>query len=237
MTYDNILFFVIIYSVGLAVLMFLTQTLRQAGAAAGPNGQRTAQALIIGLWTWAVAANIYALVAGRGIIWLAPTFIVPLAVGVAITFLEPVKDLLRHISVARLVAVQLYRNAGAIFLIAYFITGTYMSREFAVTAGWGDVLTGMLAIPTALAALYRVPLWQVAVVAWSAIGIGDLILAPVMAQLYGGPNSDDFPINTIPIFFGPPLGILLHLIVLRTLWLQRTVAQPVPAHTRPPVAA
>ena len=221
MTYDKVLFFLIIYGVGLAVLLFLSQTLYQAGKKSGEQGERTAQLLVLGLWVWAALATIYALLSGRGFAWLAPSFVIPLVLGSGIMFLEPTTTVLRNISIARLVAVQFYRNAGAVFLVAYFVTGTYMSREFAVNAGWGDVLTGMLAVPVAMAAYYRIAFWQVLVVIWCAIGIGDLILAPLTGAIYGGPRADDFPINAIPIFFGPPLGILLHLAVLRALWLQR----------------
>ena len=79
----------------------------------------------------------------------------------------------------------------------------------------------MLAIPVALAAYARVRMWQLLVIIWCLIGAGDLILAPLTAILYGGPGVDDFPINVIPIFLGPPLGILLHVVTLRALWLQR----------------
>ena len=224
MTTDQIVYFVVIYAVGLAVLVFLTHLLSEAGHRVGEAGRRTARRLIAGLWIWAAVANAYALVTGPDFLWLAPSLIIPLALGIGVTFLAPVRELLQAVSLPKLVAVQVYRNAGALFLYAYFVAGTYMSREFAQNAGWGDVLTGMLAIPTALAAYYRVPFWQAAVVLWCVIGIGDLILAPVTAQIYGGPRPDDFPINVIPIFFGPPLGILLHLLALRVLWLQRAVA-------------
>ncbi|MEM6499111.1 MAG: hypothetical protein AAF709_20610 [Pseudomonadota bacterium] len=218
---DKLLYFIIIYGVGLAVLMFLSHTLREAGRGSNGAGSTAANYMIVGLWTWAILANAYALVVPNGFTWLAPAIALPILIGTAITVLEPVKDVLRNISITKLVAVQIYRNAGAVFLVAYFVFGTYMSREFAINAGWGDVLTGMLAVPAALAAYYRIPLWRTAVVIWCAIGIGDLILAPITAITYGGPRTDDFPINAIPIFFGPPLGILLHIIALRALWLQR----------------
>ncbi len=218
---DKLLFFVIIYGVGLSVLAFLTHTLRKAGRNSSSYGSTTATYMIAGLWTWAILANAYALVVPNGFVWLAPAIAPPILLGTMITFLEPVKDVLRNISITKLVAVQIYRNAGAVFLVAYFVFGTYMSREFAVNAGWGDVLTGMLAVPTAFAAYYRIPFWRLAVVIWCIIGISDLILAPATAMTYGGPRTDDFPINAIPLFFGPPLGILLHILALRALWLQR----------------
>ena len=223
MPFDKILFFLIIYSVGLAVLTFLSHSLLEAGQKSGDRGPHTAHLLVYGLWAWATIANGYALIVpGPDFIWLAPSFVIPIFLGIGVTFLTPVKEVLQNISIMKLVAVQFYRNAGAVFLIAFYFTGTYMSKEFADNAGWGDVLTGLLAVPTALAVYYRIPFWQVVVILWCFIGTADLIIAPITAQIYGGPRPDDFPINSIPIFFGPPLGILLHLITLRALWLQHT---------------
>ncbi len=146
-------------------------------------------------------------------------------IGLGLTFTEPVRQILGQVSIAGLVGLQVYRNAGAVFLIAYFFSDMGLSREFAVNAGWGDILTGMLAIPVALAAHARLPFWRTVVVVWCFIGAGDLVLAPATAVLYGGPGVDDFPINVIPIFLGPPLGILLHAVTLRALWLQRGAAE------------
>ena len=221
MSNPNLVYGLIIYIVGLAVLVFLTRTLKLAGQQMGADGPRTANQLIAGLWTWAVIANAYAHVTGPGFAWLAPAVALPLIVGTALTFRSNIAALLEHVSIARLVGVQVYRNAGAVFLLAHFGFGHYMSREFALNAGWGDVLTGMLAVPVALMAFYRVRFWPLFVVIWCAIGAGDLILAPVTAQTYGAMLINDFPLNTIPLFFGPPLGILLHIVALRCLWLQR----------------
>ena len=220
MASDQILFFAIIYGVGTVVLFFLSHALREAGRNAGAQGERTALILVFGLWSWAIAANIYALFVGQGFVWLVPSLIIPLLLGIGCTFFKSVKHILEHISLSKLVIVQIYRIAGAVFLIAYYVTGTYMSREFTLNAGWGDVLTGILAVPVALAAYYRISFWQTIVVVWCFIGIGDLILAPIYAQIYGGMRTDDFPINAIPIFFGPPLGIFLHILALRIMWLQ-----------------
>ena len=61
-----------------------------------------------------------------------------------------------------------------------------------MNAGWGDILTGMLAIPVALAVAARIRFWPLLVVAWCLIGAGDLVLAPLTAVLYGGPTVDGF---------------------------------------------
>ncbi len=213
---------IVIYGVGIAVLGFVSSTLLQAGRAA--NEFPTAGRLVAGLWIWAVLATLYALNTGTHFAWFGVAFGVPFAVGFGITFIDPVKRVLEEVSITQLVGVQVYRNAGAVFLIAYFFTDSGLSREFAMNAGWGDVLTGMLALPTALAAYYRIAFWRLLVVGWCLIGTGDLILAPATAFIYGGPGVNDFPLNVIPILFGPPLGILLHTYALRALWLQRRVA-------------
>lgn len=215
----NLLFFGIIYGVGVAVLIHVSQTLMLAGRQASQS--TTARNLTIGLWAWAILATIYALIAGEGFLWLAPTVILPLTLIVGLTFAPNVVALLQHVSLPRLVGVQVYRIAGSVFLMSHFWFNSYISREFALQAGWGDVLTGVLALPVALAAWKRIRFWQLLVVAWCVLGITDLIIAPITAQAFGGPRSDDFPINAIPIFFGPPLGIGLHLVALRALWLQR----------------
>ena len=210
---------VVIYGAGSAVLLFLTRMLRTAGEAA--DRTPTARRLILGLWIWPVVASVYALNTGTSIAWFGISFVIPFLIGVGLTFTEPVRQILMHITIPGLIWLQVYRNAGAVFLIAYFFTDSGLSREFAMNAGWGDILTGMLAVPVALAATARVRFWPLLVVAWCLIGTGDLILAPLTAVLYGGPGVDDFPMNVIPIFLGPPLGILLHALTLRALWLQR----------------
>ena len=225
MSDPNIVYGIIIYGVGIVVLLFVSQTLRLAGRQLSTEHLQTANRIVIGLWLWALTANLYALISGPEFFWLAPAIALPLSVGTALTFLPKVSQLLQQVTIARLVGVQFYRNAGAVFLLAHFGFGHYMSREFALNAGWGDVLTGMLAIPVALAALYKLRFWPLFVIAWCVIGTSDLIVAPITAQLYGAMRIDDFPINTIPLFFGPPLGILLHIITLRALWIQRHMPQ------------
>lgn len=216
----NLIYGVIIFGVGLAVLVFLSVSILKAGRLSGASSVRTAVWLVAGLWLWAASANAYALITGPEFYWFAPAILMPIVGGTALTFLPAVAELLRHISIVRLVGVQIYRNAGAVFLLAHFAFDHPMSRQFALTAGWGDVLTGTLAIPVAAAAYWRVRYWQGLVVVWCCIGTADLLIAPMMARIYGAMGADDIPINAIPLFFGPPLGILLHIIALRALWLQ-----------------
>jgi hypothetical protein len=119
-----------------------------------------------------------------------------------------------------LVALQVYRVAGAIFLYLYLVPGT-LTQGFALFAGIGDVLTGLAAIPVALMLKNKHPRSGLALVAWCVFGIADLIMAGIAAQLFGPGGLRDFPLNLIPLFIGPPFGIALHLWTLRAAWLQR----------------
>jgi hypothetical protein len=228
---------VVIYGAGFVVLLFWTRMVRAAGEAA--DREQTARRLNLGLWIWPVLATVYALNTGTGIVWFGLSFLVPFGIGTGLLFTQPVRQILTRVSIPGLVGLQVYRNAGAVFLIAYFFTESDLSREFAVNAGWGDILhlTGVLAIPVALAAQARIRRWPLLVVAWCLIGAGDLILAPLTAVLYGGPRVDDFPMNVIPVFLGPPLGILLHVVTLRALWLQRKLADTAGSGAGPAAAS
>lgn len=106
----NLLFLGIIYGVGVVVLIHVSQTLVLAGRKA--NQTTTARNLTIGLWVWAILATIYALIAGDGFLWLAPTVILPLTLIVGLTFAPAVVALLRHISLPRLVGVKSIGSPG-----------------------------------------------------------------------------------------------------------------------------
>ena len=62
---------------------------------------------------------------------------------------------------------------------------------------------------------------MIALILWSIFGIGDLIVAPASAFIYGGDGLENFPISIIPLFFGPPFGILIHIVTMRNFWLKR----------------
>jgi len=144
---------------------------------------------------------------------------VPLIVITGLSFVDPLRSWLKSVPVHWLVMLQVYRVAGALFLYLYF-TGFDLSRGFALNAGWGDVLTGVIAVPAALMLMKKsFGVWPLVIVC--VIGIGDLILAPLSAHLYGAGQLSSFPLNMIPLFIGPPLGISLHILSLRAYVLQK----------------
>ena len=123
-----------------------------------------------------------------------------------------------------LVGVQFYRVAGVLFLIAYFQDD--LPAEFALPAGIGDMLVGLAAPFVALKLARQGPQRAGrAVLAWCALGIGDLVVAvtcgflsapSVFQQLaLDAPNYaiTRYPFVLIPAF-AVPASVLLHIYVI-----------------------
>lgn len=185
------------------------------GAVAGDRDRRTARALVSALLGWYGVALAAGYLGALTFPVFLPFALVPIALGTAATLAPRVALLLARVPAHRLVFLQVYRVAGAVFLYVYARGDDALSLGFARNAGWGDVLTGVLAVPVGLLLMRDLRGSTLALLAWSAIGVGDLILAPASAAIHGAKDLVTFPLNTIPLFLGPPLGILLHLVTLR----------------------
>jgi hypothetical protein len=123
-----------------------------------------------------------------------------------------------------IVAVQLYRALGVIFLILY--ATDKLPGLFAWPAGIGDIVVGLSA-PLVALAYARDPRRNADLVkAWNAFGILDLVVAvstgfmttPSVLFSYEPPNEliSVFPLVLIPVYL-VPLSILLHLASLKKL--------------------
>lgn len=215
--------FVVLTLAGVWILAAVVWILHDAATRLGDAGsRRAARIATFVLVAWAVVATMIAAFVPFQLILFAPMALVPIAIGTWCTIRTPLSALLGAARIDLLIGVQVYRVAGAIFLYLYWTVGT-LSWGFARNAGWGDVMTGVLALPVAWMAWRRMPYASVAIVAWCLFGIADLIVAPASAIYYGAERLFDFPINTVPLFLGPPLGILLQIFVLRAWWLQRRI--------------
>ena len=192
---------------------------RPTGAA--PLGARPAPrahwGLLALLAAWGGAA-LAASAGGRiGFGLVVPSVVLPVALGLALSFTPAVRALVAEVPTHWLVAIQTYRVAGGLFIYPYLAAGE-LTPGFALTAGVGDVLTG-LAAPLVAARLGRRGAGaRGAFLAWSAFGVLDLAVAVAAAAAFGfgAPGvRPGFPITTIPLFFGPPFSILLHALTLR----------------------
>lgn len=152
--------------------------------------------------------------------WTLPlslaVLLVPLVIAAGALFTW---DAMREINAAMpptwLIRLQTYRLAGFIFLV--FLAYGIVPAPFAITAAVGDVLTGALAIPVARLVERRGAAAYGWARAWNALGILDLIVVPTVALLTGARVIAHYPIGTIALFIGPPLGILTHIYSLRNL--------------------
>ena len=123
---------------------------------------------------------------------------------------------LTQVNLRGFVAFHLTRYVGIAFLILY--QRGQLAGEFAVTAGWGDILaaTGALAI----VALLRDPMSKPSLLAlWNAIGLADILLVVITATRIALSRPADiqallvFPMSLVPTFV-VPLLIASHVLVL-----------------------
>jgi hypothetical protein len=122
------------------------------------------------------------------------------------------------------IAVQVYRVLGVIFLWP-FLAGGALPTLFATCAGIGDVGTGLAAPFVAWAVARNRPGARTWAVAWNWFGILDLVVATTTAVVSHSTNVSRFPLVIVPLFLGPPLGILTHFYSLRNLALTRADAR------------
>jgi len=214
-----------------SILLGLQRALRRS---AWPDTDRTkalwsVSALLVGWFfiaAWTSLAGVYRPPFGH-----PPTIqyglLIPIIVGVLLFRTWPMlRRILDIVPNSWLVGVQFYRVVGVIFLVLY--AGGQLPAPFALPAGIGDVLVGILAPLAALSfagspetAARRVRLWN-----W--LGIADLVIAvtmgfatspsPLQLLSFDHPNqlAGMFPLALIPVF-AVPLSILLHIASLQKL--------------------
>jgi hypothetical protein len=124
---------------------------------------------------------------------------------------------------AWLIAIQTYRIAGIMFVFP-FLTYGVVPAGFAYPAGIGDALTGIFAPIVAWIVAENRPHALKWAVAWNLFGTLDLIVAPATALLFQARVLNIYPLDLVPLFLGPPLGILTHILSLRNLAVARTTA-------------
>jgi hypothetical protein len=190
----------------------------------------TAGALSVALIAWlAIAqyvgsANMYFATSEAAVPTILFGLLIPLAVAaVAIWGSESVARLVSAIPLHWLVAAQIYRIAGGIFLVLW--ADGRLPWQFALPAGIGDVVTGIVAVVVAALLAQNAAGARRATYAWSLFGIGDLIVALAMGAMtspgrphllaFDAPNLliTAYPLVMVPTF-AVPLALMLHGLVL-----------------------
>jgi hypothetical protein len=156
---------------------------------------------------------------GLGVVVLLPI--------VAMAFLTPRIEVLRNalynIPLSVLIGVNALRVFGYFFIIHY--DAGRLPAPFAPSAGWGDVLAGIFAIPVAILVAREATGWRPIAFLWTLFAIADLILAigfgvtsaydSPLRIFAGGPDTtmmSELPMFLIPGFL-VPLFVLTHIAV------------------------
>ncbi|HET6267307.1 MAG TPA: hypothetical protein VFG11_06275 [Acidobacteriota bacterium] len=141
----------------------------------------------------------------------------PMFLGIAILFASKT---MRHINGAMplpwLIWAQTYRVGGLIFLYPFLYYGL-LPAAFSVPASLGDFVTGLLAPFVGFAVASRRSHAIRWAIVWNAFGVLDLILAPIAAVLSQARLIGLYPLSLVPLFIGPPMGILVHVYSIRNL--------------------
>jgi hypothetical protein len=125
-----------------------------------------------------------------------------------------------------LVALQLYRIFGAWFLAAWLRGAA--PGVIALPAGTGDVLTGLFAVPAAIAVASGSAQGRRAAIIWNIFGLADFTVAIALGMMTSPgqfqlivPDLPGFNVGVYPNVLTPafvvPSSILLHALSLRQL--------------------
>ena len=232
----------------LALPITVGAVLHRGARAAGLRNRRASRlawtaGFILAAWLAVTAAA-----AGTGLYgtdpWLGIGVAVPLVLGLLSLRLPAVTAALSDASAAAaLAAVQVLRVVGGVFLALLALDR--LPPGFALPAGIGDVLVGLLA-PFVAYALWRQPSRRALGIAFNALGLLDLVVAIPLGLLHAPgrlqlivtePTTEIMgllPMALIPTFV-VPLAIVLHIASLRLLT-RRTGHDGTPAATAELVA-
>jgi hypothetical protein len=140
---------------------------------------------------------------------------VPSAIGLLALSSKSFRTIVASVPLPTLVGVQAFRLAGLAFLP---IVGLGILPRAFVSAAYGDLATGMLAIVTAVTLMNSSPVARPAFWAFTIVGLGDLLNVAYMLLKFdpiwyaGAPSSAGaatFSLVMIPVV-AAPLALLLH---------------------------
>src|SRR5437660_4990294 len=158
---------------------------------------------------------------------LPSAIFLPVIIGAPLLLLSKrVGQLLDAMPRTWLVALQVYRVFGSQWL-AYWLRGL-LPGLWALPAGTGDVLTGLFAVPAAIALAAGTAEGRKAAMLWNIFGIADLAVAITLGMIISpgplqliGPDVSSIGLGSYPNVLTPafvvPGSILLHALSLRQL--------------------
>jgi len=171
-----------------------------ASALPWSSGARLRAALALSLW-FAIVATLAAggaldATRGAGPLGVAAAVSLPLVL-LAVAMFHPrlLAPAVEAIPLDVLVGLNAVRILGVFFIVLYAFGR--LPAPFAPSAGWGDVLVGLTALPVAHRIVTRARGWRGLALAWNTFGLLDLGVAVSL----GVTSSPGTPLR---IFFGEP---------------------------------
>jgi putative effector of murein hydrolase LrgA (UPF0299 family) len=163
-------------------------------------------------------------VKGFGMPALAFAFLIPMvAIAFAATSTAERWQRVLAIPMAALILTHVLRVLGVEFLMLW--SAGRLTAPFAPSAGWGDIITGVAAVPVAWAVWRQAAGWRALAIIWNLFGAADLIAAvafgiasaPGSPLLMFPPPSEPI-MTTLPWVLIPaylvPIWLLTHALML-----------------------
>ena len=187
------------------------------------------------VWSAAINGVFHLDASPRSVPWLPLAIFLPLIIGAPPLLLSKrVGQVLDAMPASWLVALQLYRVFGS-WALAAWLRGV-LPGMFAVPAGTGDLLTGLSAVPAAIAVATGTARGRRAAIAWNIFGLADFAVALALGLLTSTgrfqlivPNVPSIGAGAYPNVLTPafvvPSSILLHALSLRQL-IRRRAGRP-----------
>jgi hypothetical protein len=178
-------------------------------------------------WSAAISGVFRAGATPPAVPWLPLSIFAPVIIGAPLLLLSKrVGQVLDATPASWLVALQVYRVFGSWAIAAWLHGG--LSGLSALPAGIGDVLTGLFAVPAAIAVASGTDQGRKAAIAWNILGLADFAVAVTLGMIttpgrfqlivpsVSGIAGRLYPDVLTPAFVVPS-SILLHALSLRQL--------------------
>jgi hypothetical protein len=172
------------------------------------------------IWLWLIAAMI---VGKSGLLTRLPVLAVPvilfgLTAGLLLAYakLDGVRRWVDSMDIRSLVLLHVSRFVGIYFLVLY--SRGILPRDFAIPAGWGDIVVAIFAIVAGLFPLAETTRQRL-ISFWNIVGLVDLLLVVVTAgrlALQGDGQMRALtllPLSLLPTFL-VPLLLFTHVVIL-----------------------
>lgn len=191
-----------------------------------PRGRRIAVALAVGLWVGLAAASASAGLFAATVPYIGFFVAFPLVAVAALAAFSPTwRTALLGLPAPLLIGLNVTRVIGALFLL--LAASGRLSGPFPISAGWGDIITGVLAVPALWLALRPSPNYSL-LAAWNAFGTLDLIVAIALGvtSAQGSPaqifdvGAGSAAVQALPWAFIPSVLVPFYLIVHGILFAQ-----------------